>query len=67
MTIICGYAKFRAASAGAIGVGVGEAGTSPPSHAMIADMYAPITRHAAGDFRPGINIGLLIAFLVVDG
>ncbi|GIR09765.1 MAG: hypothetical protein CM15mP21_0270 [Hyphomicrobiales bacterium] len=46
-----------------IGVGVGEAGTSPPSHAMIADMYAPNERATPlAIFALGINIGLLIAF-----
>ncbi|MED5565212.1 MAG: MFS transporter, partial [Pseudomonadota bacterium] len=48
-----------------IGVGVGEAGTSPPSHAVIADMYAPNERATPlAIFALGINIGLLMAFLV---
>ena len=66
MTIICGYAQnFAQLLLARIGVGVGEAGTSPPSHAMIADMYAPNERATPlAIFALGINIGLLIAFLV---
>ena len=66
MTIICGYApNFAQLLLARIGVGVGEAGTSPPSHAMIADMYAPNERATPlAIFALGINIGLLIAFLV---
>lgn len=66
MTIICGFAQnFIQLLLARIGVGVGEAGTSPPSHAMIADMYAPNERATPlAIFALGINIGLLIAFLV---
>ena len=66
MTFICGYAQnFVQLLLARIGVGVGEAGTSPPSHAMIADMYAPNERATPlAIFALGINIGLLIAFLV---
>ena len=66
MTIICGFAQnFVQLLLARIGVGVGEAGTSPPSHAMIADMYAPSERATPlAIFALGINIGLLIAFLI---
>ena len=66
MTFICGFAQnFIQLLMARIGVGVGEAGTSPPSHAMIADMYAPNERATPlAIFALGINIGLLIAFLV---
>lgn len=48
-----------------IGVGVGEAGSSPPSHSMIADMFPPAQRGAAlGIFSLGVNIGILVGFLV---
>ncbi len=65
MTYVCGLAQnYTQLLLARIGVGVGEAGTSPPSHAMISDMYAPSER--AGPlaiFALGINIGLFIAFL----
>ncbi len=66
MTIICGFTQnFIQLLLARIGVGVGEAGTSPPSHAMIADMYAPNERATPlAIFALGINIGLLVAFLV---
>ena len=48
-----------------VGVGVGEAGGSPPSHSMIADMYPPEQRATAmAIFALGVNVGILIGFLV---
>lgn len=66
MTVICGYAaSFLQLALARIGVGVGEAGSSPPSHSMIADLFPPETRGTAmGIFALGVNLGLLIAFLV---
>ncbi|CAI8375250.1 MAG: putative galactarate transporter [Rhodobiaceae bacterium UBA7378] len=66
MTFVCGFAQnFWQLLLARIGVGVGEAGTSPPSHAMIADMYVANERATPlAIFALGINIGLLIAFLV---
>ncbi len=47
-----------------IGVGVGEAGSNPPSHSIIADLYAPHERATAmGLFGTGINAGVLLGFL----
>lgn len=47
-----------------IGVGVGEAGFSPPAHSMIADMYPPERRSLAmGIFTLGISAGIMIAYL----
>ncbi|MDH5345203.1 MAG: MFS transporter [Gammaproteobacteria bacterium] len=47
-----------------IGVGVGEAGFSPPAHSMIADMYPPERRSLAmGVFTLGISLGIMIAYL----
>jgi predicted MFS family arabinose efflux permease len=65
MTYVCGLAQnYTQLLLARIGVGVGEAGTSPPSHAMISDMYAPSERAAPlSIFALGINIGLFIAFL----
>ena len=65
MTYACGLAQnyFQLLLA-RIGVGVGEAGTSPPSHAMIADMYAPSDRATPlAVFALGINLGLFVAFI----
>ena len=48
-----------------IGVGVGEAGSNPPSHSIIADLYAPHERATAmGIFGTGVSIGVLLGFLV---
>jgi predicted MFS family arabinose efflux permease len=47
-----------------IGVGVGEAGCSPPAHSMIADLYPPEERSTAmGIFTLGISIGIMFAYL----
>ncbi len=47
-----------------IGVGVGEAGASPPSHSMISD-YFPFEQRgtALSIYSMGIYIGILIGFL----
>ena len=48
-----------------IGVGVGEAGSSPPSHSMIADMYAPNERASAmAIYSLGVYFGVMVGFLV---
>jgi MFS family permease len=47
-----------------IGVGIGEAGCSPPAHSMIADYYPPKQRATAmGIFTVGISAGIMIAYL----
>jgi predicted MFS family arabinose efflux permease len=65
MTYACGLAQnYVQLLLARIGVGVGEAGTSPPSHAMIADMYAPSDRATPlAVFALGINFGLFVAFI----
>ncbi|MCH2097639.1 MAG: MFS transporter [Pseudomonadales bacterium] len=48
-----------------IGVGVGEAGCSPPSHSIIADYYPQNRRASAlGIYSLGIPVGILFGFLV---
>ncbi len=48
-----------------IGVGVGEAGGSPPAHAMISDYYPPEKRSTAlSIYSTGIYFGVLIGFLM---
>ena len=47
-----------------IGVGIGEAGGSPPSHSIISDIFPPQTRASALAFySTGVNIGILFGFL----
>ena len=47
-----------------IGVGVGEAGGSPPSHSLLADYFAPGERASAlGIYALGIPIGILLGNL----
>jgi predicted MFS family arabinose efflux permease len=47
-----------------IGVGVGEAGGSPPAHSIISDIFPPENRASALAFYcTGINIGVLVGFL----
>jgi MFS family permease len=47
-----------------IGVGVGEAGCSPPAHAMIADYYPAQQRASAlGIYSLGIPVGILFGFV----
>lgn len=65
MTVACGYAaSFVQLALARIGVGVGEAGSSPPSHSLISDLFPVETRGTAmGIFALGVNFGLLIAYL----
>ena len=47
-----------------IGVGVGEAGGSPPSHSIISDIFPAERRASAlGFYSTGVNIGILFGFL----
>lgn len=66
MTVVCGYVtSFAQLAIARIGVGIGEAGSSPPSHSMIADMFPPEKRASAlGIYSLGINLGILVGFLV---
>ena len=48
-----------------IGVGVGEAGGSPPSHSIISDYYPPEQRGTALSFySTGVYLGILFGFLI---
>src|SRR5215468_8228594 len=48
-----------------IGVGVGEAGGSPPAHAMISDYFQPEKRSTAlSVYSTGIYFGILTGFLM---
>ena len=47
-----------------MGVGVGEAGGSPPAHSIISDIFPPERRASALAFYSmGVNIGILFGFL----
>ena len=65
MTAACGLAaSFMQLALARIGVGVGEAGSSPPSHSIISDLFPVESRGTAmGIFALGVNLGLLIAYL----
>lgn len=65
MTAACGLAaSFVQLALARIGVGIGEAGSSPPSHSIISDLFPIETRGTAmGIFALGVNFGLLIAYL----
>ncbi|MEM7036698.1 MAG: MFS transporter, partial [Bacteroidota bacterium] len=63
MTAVSGFAQniWHLALA-RIGVGIGEAGCSPPAHSMIADLYPPESRSAAmGFYTLGISAGIMFA------
>jgi len=64
MTMLCGAAtNFTQIFLARVGVGVGEAGSSPASHSLIADLYPPEKRATAlGIFAMSVSIGSFIAF-----
>jgi MFS family permease len=66
MTALSGVARnFIQLLFARIGVGVGEAGGSPPAHAMISDYFPPEKRSTALSFySTGIYFGILIGFLM---
>lgn len=66
MTVACGMAaNFWQLALARIFVGVGEAGGSPPSHSIIADIFDNKTRSTAlAIFALGVPLGLLFGFPV---
>jgi predicted MFS family arabinose efflux permease len=66
MTVLSGSARnFFQLLFARIGVGVGEAGGSPPAHAMISDYFPPEKRSTAlSVYSTGIYVGILIGFLM---
>ena len=66
MTALSGTARnFVQLLLARIGVGVGEAGGSPPAHAMISDYYPPGKRSTAlSIYSTGIYFGILTGFLM---
>jgi predicted MFS family arabinose efflux permease len=65
MTALCGFAQnFVQLLLARIGVAVGEAGGSPPSHSMISDMFPQHRRATAlGIYALGIPVGSMIGYL----
>lgn len=65
MTALSGLAaNFVQLALARVGVGIGEAGCSPPAHSMIADYYPPEQRSTAmGVYTVGISAGIMLAYL----
>jgi predicted MFS family arabinose efflux permease len=65
MTALCGMAQnFLQMLAARIGVGVGEAGCSPPAHSLIADYFPPEKRASAlSVYALGIPVGSILGLL----
>jgi predicted MFS family arabinose efflux permease len=66
MTAISGFAgNFWHLALARMGVGIGEAGGTPPATAMIADVFPPKRRALAlGIYTTGISFGILIGFIL---
>lgn len=66
MTALCGLAQnFYQLLIARIGVGVGEAGCTPPAHSLISDIVPPEKRSSALAFYAlGIPIGTLLGMLI---
>ncbi|KAB7738703.1 MFS transporter [Parvibaculum sedimenti] len=65
MTAACGLASnFTHLLMARIGVGVGEAGSSPPSHSMIADLYPKESRSTTmAIYSVGVYAGAMIGLV----
>ncbi len=66
MTALSGLAQnYSQLLLARIGVGIGEAGGSPPAHSMISDYYPPAQRGTAlAIYSTGVHIGVLLGFLL---
>lgn len=66
MTAVSGLARsFAELALARVGVGIGEAAGTPPSHSLIADYFPPERRAAAlGFYANGIYVGTMLAFLL---
>ena len=76
MTVLCGFATevtIGSVTIGAfwvllmcrVGVGIGEAGCTPPANSLIADYYAPKDRsQALGVYAMGVTLGGMFANLI---
>ena len=64
MTVVCGYTQnYIQLLLARMGVGVGEAGGSPPAHSMISDMFTEKKRATAlAVYSAGLYLGVLIGY-----
>jgi len=64
MTVLCGMAQtYTHLLLARIGVAVGEAGSSPPSHSMISDIFPLKQRGTAMSiYTTGVYLGVLVGF-----
>ncbi len=64
MTVLSGFAQtYTHLLLARMGVGVGEAGGTPPATSMISDLYPPAQRATAlGVYTLGIGLGILAGF-----
>jgi predicted MFS family arabinose efflux permease len=65
MTALSGLAQnYTQLLLARIGVGIGEAGGSPPAHSMISDYYPPHRRGTAlAIYSTGVHVGVLLGFI----
>jgi predicted MFS family arabinose efflux permease len=65
MTALSGLAQnYTQLLLARIGVGIGEAGGSPPAHSMISDYYPPEKRATAmAIYSTGVHLGVLLGFV----
>lgn len=65
-TVACGFARNATdLFLMRVGVGIGEAGSTPPSHSLIAEYYPPEKRASAiGIYSLGIPIGSMIGTIL---
>ncbi|MEL7310092.1 MAG: MFS transporter [Pseudomonadota bacterium] len=66
MTALCGTAQnFVQLGLARMGVGVGEAGCSPPAHSLISDYFPPKQRATAlGVYSLGISFGIMFGLFI---
>ena len=66
MTALSGMAQnFMHLLMARVGVGIGEAGGSPPAHSIISDYYEPEKRATAlSIYSTGVYIGICLGFLI---
>lgn len=66
MTAVCGLAQnFVQLLLARIGVGIGEAGCSPPAHSMISDLFDEKKRATAlAVYSAGLYLGVLVGYSI---